>query len=197
MFCMRCGQDVPAAAEVCPACGQPTKLPEEPAAQTTGYGGAVPPPPPFQQAGFPPPGAAQSNLKGVAGFLLVFCICLIILWPLWTLVLFALHRIGLRPVGALGLLRTAFGIAVGVSLWKESRAALMLLRTYFVIAVALMAWSIFTFVGFLVRYPEGIHSNVFVSWLTSLLPYALFLVLGIAYFSKSERVRATYGEKLL
>src|SRR5258708_18849174 len=139
MFCMRCGQDVPAAAEVCPACGQPTKLPEEPAAQTTGYGGAVPPPPPFQQAGFPPPGAAQSNLKGVAGFLLVFCICFIILWPFWTLVLFSLYRIGLRPVGALGLLRTAFWIAVGVSLLKENRAALLLLRAYFFISLALIA----------------------------------------------------------
>jgi hypothetical protein len=133
----------------------------------------------------------------VAGFLLVFCICLTILWPLWTLSQYALHRFLFRAAGALGLLRTIFGIVVGVSLWMESRSALMLLRIYFVIAIALMAWSILSFATFMVRYAGGFSSSLLASWLTSLFPYALFLVLGIAYFVKSERVRATYGENLL
>jgi hypothetical protein len=157
--------------------------------------------------GFPPPGAAPSNLKGVAGPLLVFCIFLIVLWPLWTLSQFALGQFALRrltghrnifnPISALGWLRTAFGVIVGVSLWMQARSALMLLRTYFVIAVALMVWSILSFVTVILRYTSGLHSSFFVPWLTAVLPYALFLVLGITYFSQSERVRATYGENLL
>src|SRR6266699_427485 len=140
MFCMRCGQDVPAAAEFCPACGQATKLPDPQAAQPPNYG-AVPPPPSPQHAGYLSPGygAAPSNLKGVGGFLLVYCIFLTIVWPVWTLSQYALRpamlRTGmLRAISAITLLRMAYGIAVGISLWAASRSALVLLRIYFVIA---------------------------------------------------------------
>src|SRR6266567_1311121 len=180
MFCMRCGQDVPAAADFCPACGQSTKLPEPTATQATSYG--APPPPQPQQMGYPPPayGAAPSNLKGATGALLVFCIFLTIAWPLWTLIQFSMHPGLLRLFSAPGLLRTALGVAVGVSLWRESRSALVLLRIYFVIAAILLAWSIVLFAGLMMRYPGSLGLRL-VSWLTGVLPYALFFVLGVAY----------------
>jgi hypothetical protein len=197
MFCMRCGQEVPTAAEFCPACGQSTKLPEPQAAQATNYG-AVPPPPQAQQPGYPPAsyGAAPSNLKGVGGLLLVFCIFLTIVWPLWTLTQFVLRPGMFRAINALGLLRMAFGIAVGVSLWMQSRSAILLLRIYFVIAVVLTAWGMVSFATLMMRYSTW-RFLMFAQWLTAVLPYMLFLVLGIVYFTKSERVRATYGENLL
>ncbi len=191
MFCMRCGQDVPVAAEFCPACGQSTKLPVAPAAS---YGSA---PPPIQQAAVPPPGAGEANLKGVAGWLLFFCICFTVFWPLWVLSQYALHRIVFRPLSALGLLRMAFGVVVGVLLWAESRSALVLLRIYFVISVVLQAWNIFNFFTLMLRYNASFLSSTMISWLMSTVFYVLFLVLGIAYFAKSERVRATFGENLL
>jgi len=202
MFCMRCGQDVPAAAEFCPACGQSTKLPDPQAAQPPNYG-AVPPPPSPQHAGYLPPayGAAPSNLKGVGGFLLVYCIFLTIVWPVWTLSQYALRpamlRTGmLRAISAITLLRMAYGIAVGISLWAASRSALVLLRIYFVIATILLAWSIVSFAGVMMRYPGSLGLRILMSWLTAVLPYTLFLVLGVGYFAKSERVRATFGENL-
>ena len=203
MFCMRCGQEVPTAAEFCPACGQSTKLPEPRPAQATNYG-AIPPPPPAQQAGYPTPPyrAAPSSLKGVAGLLLVFCIFLTIIWPVWTLSQYAI-RPGmfrtsmLRAISGITLLRMAYGIAVGISLWAASRAAIMLLRIYFIVSVALMAWSIVSFSALMMRYSGGLHAPTLISWLMAVLPYTLFLVLGIVYFAKSERVRATYGENLL
>src|SRR5207249_3786682 len=101
-----------------------TKLPEITAAQSTNYGVVPPPLPPPQ--GFPPIGTAPSNLKGVGGFLLAFCIFLTIVWPLWTLLQFAIRPGMLRAASALGLLRMVFGIVVGVSLWMERRTAIML-----------------------------------------------------------------------
>ncbi len=196
MFCMRCGQEVPTAAESCPACGQSTKSPEPQATQPSNYG-AIPPPPQAQQAGYPPPyRAASSNLKGVAGPLLIFCIFLTMVWPLWTLSQFVLRPGMFRAISSLGLLRMAFGIAVGVSLWVQSRAAIMLLRIYFVVAVALTAWGIVSFATLIMRYSTW-HFSMVSGWLIAVVPYALFLVLGIAYFAKSERVRTTYGENLL
>src|SRR5882724_10358167 len=138
MFCMRCGQEVPAAAEFCPACGQSTKPPEPPAAQPTSYGTVPPPPQVQQQAGFQPAWTVQPTLKGVGGSLLVFCICFIMVWPLWTASQFVLHPatlhyLTLNPIGMLGLLRTASGVAVGVYLWLENRSTLVMLSVDFVV----------------------------------------------------------------
>jgi hypothetical protein len=160
----------------------------------------VAPPPPQFQPGFSARGPA-ADLKGVGGFLLVFCIFLTILWPLWTLSQYAfrysLHRFAFLAANVLWLLRTVFGIAVGVSLWMESRSALMLLRIYFVVATILVVWSIVSFATFVTHYAGALRSGLIVPWITASLPYTLFLVLGIAYFARSERVRATFGANLL
>jgi hypothetical protein len=132
----------------------------------------------------------------VAGLLLVFCIFLTMVWPLWTLSQYAIRPGMFRAISMLGLLRMAFGIAVGVSLWVQSRSAIMLLRIYFVIAIALTAWGFVSFTTVMMRYSTW-ESVILVRWLTAVLPYIIFLVLGIVYFTKSERVRATYGENLL
>lgn len=197
MFCMRCGQEVPTAAEFCPACGQSTKMPEPRATQSPNYG-VVPPPPQAQQPGYPPAsyGAAPSNLKGVGGALLVFCIFLTIVWPLWTLSQFVFRPFIFRAISALGLLRMAFGIAVGILLWAENRSALVLLRIYFIVAAVLVAWSFVSIATVMMRY-STLHFSMFTGWIIAVFPYILFLVLGIVYFTKSERVRATYGENLL
>jgi hypothetical protein len=191
MFCMRCGQDLPQAAEFCPSCGQSTKQPVTPAAS-----GSVAPPP-IQQAAVASPEAGQENLRGVGGWLLFFCIGFTVLWPLWVLGQYAVHRIVFRAFGSLGLLRMLFGIVVGVFLWMEKPAAIMLLRIYFLLAVVLALWSIYNWGMFLMRYPGGFTSfGTLSSLLTGFaLPLAL-LAFGIVYFSTSKRVRATYGENL-
>jgi hypothetical protein len=190
MFCMRCGQDVPETAQFCASCGQPARLPVTPSPAAS-YGAAPPPP---QQTGVSTPETAQENLKGVAGWLLFFCIGFTVLWPLWVLGQYAFYSIGFRLIGVLGLLRMVFGIVVGVFLWTGNRAALVLLRVYFVISALLLAWSIYNVGTFMLRYHA--MSGILMSWTRSQAPYVLFLVLGIAYFAMSERVRATFGENL-
>ncbi len=188
MFCMRCGQQVSDTAAFCPVCGQPANQPVTPA---PGYGA---PPPAFASA------AAPSSLKGVSGWLLPFCIGFTILWPIWTLLQYALNRFSIlyhfTPLALLGPIRIVFGIVVGIMLWTGESAALMLLRIYLVLSGMLTVWSIFTWVQIIVRFPKYFASIGSITSLLTLVLNLVFLVVTIAYFSLSKRVKATYGSKL-
>jgi hypothetical protein len=189
MFCARCGQQIADATVICPHCGG--------AASVEAY---VAPPSPQTAAAAAVPGLeaplVASGLRGVGGWLLFFCIGFTILWPLWTLSQYAMGRFAFRGVaGAAGLIRLGFGIVVGAALWTGKPAAMTLLRIYFALSGALLLWSMFNWARI------SMHYNVFSpSFLQTLLlglglPLVL-LVSGVLYFSKSERVRATYGSKL-
>ncbi|HJX84202.1 MAG TPA: zinc-ribbon domain-containing protein [Candidatus Angelobacter sp.] len=188
MFCMRCGQQVPETASFCADCGQPANQPVAPAA---GYGG---PPPASAYT------AAPSNLRGVSGWLVVFCVGFTILWPIWTLLQYALSGLSILhhfiPLALLGPIRIAFGIVVGIMLWAGKPVALMVLRIYLALTGLLMLWSIVTWVQIIMRFPRYFESPSSISSLLTLALNLVFLVSTIAYFAMSKRVQATYGSKL-
>lgn len=159
-----------------------------PAAQQAA--GAIPAPP-------PPPAAPAGSLRGVGGWLLFFCIGFTILWPLWTLSQLALSRFGFRGLpGTAALLRLLLGVVTGVVLWMGKPAAMTLLRIYFAMTGVLLLWTFVNWGRFFMRYP-GFSSSLLQPLVTGLgLSIVLFIV-GILYFSRSERVRATYGSNLL
>lgn len=201
MYCARCGQPLKEALGFCPACGQQVNVPVSPApspAQATAaapvQAGVLPPPPPLYAAQSPAY-AAQSS-RGVGGWLLFFCISFTILWPLWQLSQYAIYHFSFHtPLSMLGPLRMVFGIVVGAMLWSGKPVAMQLLRIYFVLAGALTLWNLFNWFQIIVRY----HYNPIVStsFIFGLGSSVAFLVSGVLYFSVSERVRATYGSKLL
>jgi hypothetical protein len=188
MFCTRCGQQVPDTAAFCAACGQPAKQPVTPVTTTPG------PPPAVAY------GAAPSNLKGVSGWLVLFCVGLTILWPIWTLLQYAVSNfIFLRhftPLFLLGPIKLVFGIVVGILLWMGKPVAMVVLRIYLALAGMLTLWSIFSWVQIIMRFPRSFQSVASITSLLSLVLNLVFLVSAIAYFAMSERVKATYGSKL-
>jgi hypothetical protein len=188
MFCMRCGQQVPETASFCATCGQPTKQPAAPAASY----GATPP------VGVYVP--APSNLQGVTGWLVLFCIGFTILWPFWTLLLYAVNRFSIlshfTPLALLTPIRIVFGIVVGIMLWTGKPAALIVLRIYLALAGLLTLWSIVTWVQIIIRFPRYFESTSAVLSLFTLVMSLIFLVSTILYFAMSKRVLATYGSKL-
>src|SRR5260370_13526891 len=101
MFCMRCGQQVPDAARFCAVCGQPAN---KPVTLASSYGTSAP--------AFADP-AMSSSLKGVSGWLLLFCVGFTILWPLWMLMQYSLTNFMLlrrfTPILLLGPVRMFFG----------------------------------------------------------------------------------------
>ena len=189
MFCARCGQEIPDKTQICPACGgaAPVEAYLTPAAQPAA--GAIPPPP-------PPPAASAESLHGVGGWLLFFCIGFTILWPLWTLSQLALSRFVFRGLpGTAAFIRLLLGITVGVVLWMGKPAAMMLLRIYFAMTGVLLLWSFVNWGRFFMHYP-GFSSSLLQPLVTGLGLSIVLFIAGILYFSRSERVRATYGSQL-
>jgi zinc ribbon protein len=188
MFCLRCGQQVPDTATFCPACGQPTNQPLAPVITSPA------PPPPVVNA------AAGSNLKGVGGWLLLFCVGFTILWPIWTVLQYAatilLVHFRFNPLFLLGLFRLVFEIVVGVVLWTGKPVAMVLLRIYFSLAGLLTLWGIVGWIMIILRFSRAFESIGSIMSLLTLVLHVVFLVSAIAYFSMSERVKATYGSKL-
>jgi hypothetical protein len=135
-------------------------------------------------------------LRGVGGWLLFFCIGFTILWPLWTLSQYGLSRFVFRGLpGAAALLRLGLGIAVGVVLWMGKPAAMTLLRIYFVLSGLLLLWTFVNWGRFFMRFPN-FSPRVLQPLVTGLGLSIVLLVAGVLYFSRSERVRATYGSTL-
>jgi hypothetical protein len=200
MFCARCGEQIPEASEVCPLCGRDTRLSLPPAAPQ-GVPAPAPAPDPAPVARSP----IRKDLQGVGGWLLVFCIIFTILWPFWMVRQYArylaLHpHLLMNPMDDLRILCLAFGVVVGVTLWMQSPAAIFLLRIYFVFAGLLTVLNIGGLV--LAGFSQHIFNNRagleiwFRIALRAVGPSLVFLALGITYFSRSERVHATYGRRL-
>jgi hypothetical protein len=105
----------------------------------------------------------------------------------------------LRPVDGLRLLGLAFGVVVGVTLCMREPVAVSLLRIYFVLdgVVTVLNISGLVLLGFSQHVPfRFLFPVLFWSALRWVVPSLVFLALGIAYFSLSERVQATYGRRL-
>jgi uncharacterized protein DUF2569 len=146
----------------------------------------------------------QPPPRGVGGWLLFFCIQVVILGPLLmlgTFVLVALslagQRLLLTNAGLYILLRAAAGAAVaavgalaGVYLWMLRPGAVRLARIYLVL-LALLPLGLLA-VSSLFPVPAGVELPA----PPVQVPTTLFSVAGATfwwlYFSNSRRVRATY-----
>lgn len=196
MFCARCGRQLSEPVQLCPFCGQ----------QATLASIATPPPPSGNPAAAPAVSYATSlswqapaAMGGVQGWLLFFCICLTIVWPLLALMsiatLLATHYPLSRlfpPVAILGWIRVALGTVAGIAAWQKNSATMPLLRVYYGMGVLLYLYNVST-----QRVVRPSFSVVTAALLLRYgLPFAL-LAAGVSYFSLSQRVRATYGGTLL
>jgi hypothetical protein len=182
MFCPTCGQAVPDAERFCANCGTELSPPATPSAAPVAAPDAAP----------PPVSAAPGALRGVGGWLLVFCIWITIFSPLMELrVLPYLRYLTLNWFLLVSLGVTAYGVFCGVQLWTVRAQALTHLRIYFGLVLAGALLGIVTFF----RTMGGESSGgiwIFAGWARTFL----FLAIWITYFRVSKRVRNTYGASL-
>jgi len=191
-FCTNCGADLtkPAAAVaptiVAPAPGTTTTAAAAPAAAPD-----VLPPSASAPALASAPQPVTTELRGVGGWLLIFCIWLTVVDSLFTLPALEYLRHGpLNWMLALSLALTAYGVFTGIQLWRARPAALMLLRVYFGLV---LLETLFT-IGLMFYGTYLMHVSIWsiFAWIR----VAAFLVGWITYFRVSQRVRNTYGSNL-
>jgi len=127
------------------------------------------------------------KLKGVGGWLLLFCLTLTVFGPaqLQSMV-FGSHGWDAESITELALV--VYGLIVGICVWSAHRFAFTLLWIYFGIQ------SLFSLLGILAYTVGPEHASP--EQLT--LPVRTFVYIGVwyLYFHNSERVRATFGRNM-
>ena len=132
--------------------------------------------------------AEGRELEGVWGWLLFFCLWLVLLSPALVLIF---GSDGPLLLNVISRLLVVFGVLVGTSLWSRYKHALGLLRVFFlVVFVKKLLWLVL-----LVMTSLRVAKNPFAAIVGSFVGIG-FTLLWIAYFHMSERVKATYGDNL-
>jgi hypothetical protein len=195
LFCARCGQQIPAASETCPLCGQETTLKLEPVAATT----------PAKSVPYDFVVTPQDLRKGVGGMALALLPISHFSWAnsydrafLPFFVFSLTSRAGFRSLihdsyYVIGVTRVLYGVVVGITLWVGRAIALQLLKIYFVFLAVDTLLSLLRLASIMLK----VHATPFRS--LQFYPLVLsiaFSILWFLYFHKSERVRNTYGANI-
>ncbi|HKF23401.1 MAG TPA: DUF2569 family protein [Candidatus Angelobacter sp.] len=184
MFCARCGEQIPDTSDICPVCGREAnvKLAVAPASAA--------PAPALDPSSAAPIIPIRKDLQGVGGWLLFFCIALVILGPVWLLSEVN-SAAGSDLLGmVLEIAQIAFGVVVGIFVWNVRQVAFTLLWIYFGVTTV---YSLLAIIGSIELTNEGQGEPMtFVYSIRSLI----YVVVWFLYFRKSQRVRATFGRNL-
>jgi hypothetical protein len=184
MFCGRCGEQIAEGSEVCPLCGRPANI----ELQAVAAAQAAAPVASSEPVSVPSFSTAHNNLQGIGGWLLFFCISLVLLSPLANLARIVSLPSGNSSGAALDLSLAVFGIVVGITIWNVRPIAFTLLWVYFGVVVFM---ALLGLLGSIVSKGEAQASAVTVS-----IRSLFYVCIWFFYFRRSERVRATFGRNL-
>ncbi len=190
MFCARCGQQIPDTSALCPLCGREATIKLEPPPVVGQTNVALEPSP----LAIPPAASFRNRgLQPVGGWLLFFCIVLVIMGPLSVLAeVMTLSSNGpdtpdITIVVILDLARAALGVATGIVVWNVRPMAFTLLWIYFGLVALLGILGIIGFAMAEQNRPEDLIVSI-----RSLI----YVAIWATYFHRSQRVRATFGRNL-
>ena len=207
MHCMKCGVGNSEGATFCISCGEklatqpvPPSSPSAPIIGNAAAAAAAPAPAPISTSGSLDPGPPKPamsdpelrSLKGVGGWLLFFCIALLIIRPVMD---FA--SAGGDPAGlAIAFVLSALSITTGIMLLLEKPSAFIWLWWFFGVQAAVLALSIGVIVGGFGSEDLGVTGENGIREVVNVVRGIVSLIIWLAYFKRSKRVFATFGRNL-
>ena len=140
------------------------------------------------------------ELRGVRGWLFLFCASTTIVQPIFFL-RDALSSSGQPITFCVNLPMAVFAFYTGISLWRVRLNALKLVKVYFLVQLALAALSFLAVVvgARMGAYQGGTEyqtAEMVTTDALNSLRTALFVWIWWSYFKRSKRVQATYGLNL-
>lgn len=130
----------------------------------------------------------ESPLYGVHGWLAVFCVATTASGA--PLLLYA-YEAATAVLAALYVALAALSIYTGIDLWLKRLNALRWLKAYLIVALAL---GFLMLIGAAVR--PGTPANPGYDFIGSAIHDFIFVAIWWAYFHRSKRVKATFGQNL-
>jgi Protein of unknown function (DUF2569)/zinc-ribbon domain len=181
VFCARCGQEIDDASEICPQCGRKTTLSLPLSSSVTtqqSSASAVP--------NLMPPAMPLGKRKEIGGWLMFFCILLIVVDPLFVMIIAWSAEPG--PDYASYIVWAGLGITVGIMIWNLYRHSFVWLWIYFGVTALLLAMRIADF--------AFVESNQNSHEITLVFRSAIYSIAWFLYFKRSDRVKTTFGRNL-
>ncbi len=146
----------------------------------------------------------ETGPKGVGGWLLFFCILLVILGPLvvfaqiWVILNYTYNMdstlkttIALEMIGLCIIM--IYGFIVGLMIWGGDQTAPQLARNYLLFRLCLfIALEAFPLL-LLIDLPKQQFTNILIDNLRAILREISFFAIWWSYFKRSKRVKNTYG----
>ncbi|HEV2112701.1 MAG TPA: DUF2569 family protein [Terriglobales bacterium] len=130
----------------------------------------------------------QSKLNGVKGWLLWFCIALIVIQPILNFVE-ALGEGFDAGAFVLAWLLTGVSVPTGIAIIQRWKSTFTWLKWYFGIYAGVLALALIgTFSG-----SANVESKDTQQAITALVRGAIYILVWVSYFRTSKRVRATFG----
>ncbi|MGO9318397.1 MAG: DUF2569 family protein [Terracidiphilus sp.] len=203
MFCGKCGLQNPNDYSFCSACGFPLhNLQPPPVSHGTAGSPALAADNPAQQLVLSAEPEVRktpeectegekTNLRGVRGWLLLFCFLITIVHPILYIVdvVNSANLVAVLIYTSLAI----FAISTGVSLWRVRSNALGLLRAYFIVlgCTALL----------ILKSPWPLHitdesAESAKADTAAMIQILIWVAIWFWYFTKSKRVKATFGRNL-
>ena len=199
---MKCGAGNSDEAEFCISCGQKLVTERSPSSSSIPSSTAA--------AAAPAPAASSSinaaqappisdpelrSLKGTGGWLLFFCIALLIIQPVVNFV----SAIG-DPVGlVIAFILSGLSITTSIMLILEKRSAFAWLWWYFGVYAIVVVLAIIGTVSGGANAEEAVtfaDREARLREFRDLWHGIVFLIVWVSYFKRSKRVRATFGRNL-
>ncbi len=189
MYCVNCGAAITPGTHFCVSCGKPVPgAPAQSAPQSVGGGAAAGPAYSLGPTATAMPAAPLSpeleKLRGVGGWLLVFCIVVTIIHPLINLA----EAVATPQPGVifLDLLLSAAAVTTGVSVWSKQSWAFTMVKAYFITMIVV---AVLIFIGAATETNSQVQIDSFVTGIRVLVWVGIWW----SYFRRSKRVLATFG----
>ena len=124
--------------------------------------------------------------KEIGGWLMFFCILLIVIDPLFVMLMTWSAEPG--PDNASYIVWAGLGVLVGIMIWNLYRHSFVWLWIYFGITALLLAMRIADF--------AFVESNRNFHEITLIFRSAIYSIAWFLYFKRSDRVKTTFGRNL-
>lgn len=196
--CLKCGDQNPSDCSFCTVCGaslKPISSPVFVSSTVTAFGAAVPSAKNEETVGEVQHVSATQQvadpLRGVGGWLLLFCVGLIFIAPLYGAAEILENPTDVFVI-VFDLSLAAFSIYTGITIWRIQPIALKLVKAYFIVSLVVACLAILGSFSADLKETQGKTTSPLVIGLRLLVYVAIWW----SYFKKSARVKATFGSNL-
>ena len=142
----------------------------------------------------------EDKYKKVGGWLLIFCLSLVVVQPLMAIITMITLIEGIFPSIVLKyflidcliqMAVTLYGVYVGIQLFKLKSNAVSVAKTYLIVSVAVCLISVF--LPYVMDVSSYLSADIMAANIRGMIRSVIYFAIWTSYFNKSRRVKITFN----